>query len=1711
MNDLLTDSSTEPQSLGLNYTPIDQPSSEFNYTPADQSEEEILKKEPLDPQIIAYMAPQFVEEDYSSGISKLKDLYEKNNWTDKELAAQNISKVADSLNRKHQITPEFNLDSDATVLSHKLIDETLTKETKIDAIESWRTDAKRRLYNTDLVDGLITGSKKEELIDQYATELRRGVVAGNRGTIIDAIARGTEAALSPITGTTDAVFGTDLDKSLKKTAADYENPSKDNSIIATAASIVGTIGGVAASTANPLTAYGYLASIITSQAKQVYDTALKETKSHTAAQEALINSTPGIILGAVSDKIVGGTLGNFFKGEKGIGGIITNTLAGSVGAVGQTAISQEALAQATGNSKFAPTKEELELQAIVGGTIGLGIGALGSAKQGLYKSKQERQIVKAREEFQKAIQGTDSVEQGPSFMSNYIKPTSTEGLPTMEEPAITPPGAFEDRALAASTLAKDETTYTPEAFVLKNSSENGTTPTVLPISQGFTPSAFVQVATRRLDGKLGLQDLPAGFYGFYDPTSNQIVLNRSVFKDPTQAQNTLAHEFGHFYDAYRKAKELGINRPESGVLDPEDAGYLSFAMHGEDVLEKLAPIHDVIGATVIAPEVRAQAKQLSLDWRPPLLGGEGDSPYRNSATEIQADTFSALINNPALVQAEYPIVWDAFNIGLKSRPELEALWNQVIDLNQNPEKVLPYTINRMQEGRLREANIVKQNAETKILERKEAFKEALLDAKTAIKQKVINRFSPAAEVVDVQVGAKRAQAEATYQELYRGFVSRQEIAVEYDVKMNKLLEKSTALGVNDADWKTYEKFNRVLNETTDTIENIKQNSESYRKAGQLIDEEYRKILPLPEDKSPLKALAEPQLTNDLIDTLSQIHGGLFDKGIRARLIKTFSKKKDTPLEVFDLLQEGGFGVRGKLANPDVDYPTAERGIVLLKQKLGPEGYTNLQKISKEFHDIVATPMYKSLEESGIFNDKTMRRLKLNKNSYITYNVLDYFEKDPRISATIRQQVGTFRQVGDELASTIMKSKAIFGRSETQIAHNNAISLARIGGLEVKPVEPKIEFVYDKHGKSSPKTESIYDQQARLQSENPNKSYLVGTEKGEYTLYEIDSPTWAKMFDTGTAQNIPVLGAGLKYIDAYYKLFMERELKTVLSPVFAARQRFYDTQNEAVFARKTEIPGLPFHINPELRAIKKEAFAHANKFVEGEFTEPVRALMKGGALPFHHGGEYGGVDTTKAEHAIYERLGVPIPKEAEADIANRISKNLSNALDKTFFGRGIKAAVKPVKKAGDRLRKFAERDEAATKIAGYLIAKDIKGLSDAEAIRAAREYFGTPDTFGGGTEATSLNKLFLFGRAHVNGLRAVANQFKADPRGYGIQFAYYKLLPRMLVSSAIMSPLISSIFGDEEGKAYKAFLDKIPEFDKMSKFIVPLGFTDSKGEFKGFNVSSKEIGPEWKARYLRLPQSRELFTIDTLFNPQFKALEELINTGTINAKHYAQNWTASLGSAFLGNVSPAIMGAVRTSQLIGGFNPYDYYRNRGVLPKDVAESGSLLQKTYNYLGWSAFATAPGIFTSALQSSSTESLDPFDYAGKIPLAGPAFKGFIGSTNYGDYEIGLKNEQAKKELDSDIRLNLGPDSKALYNEYNKYQALTSRIGKGWESEVGPKLAAKIHAINNWHSRIYQHAFNDLRSHFEKADEEAVSKTSDSLEQISSAYRKSSLISEK
>lgn len=1679
--------------------------------------------------------------DYNTGVTSLIDAYNKQEVKTPE-AAKVLSDYSNDLRyRFKEAAPDISTVLDMAPVKPNEVE----GEDQVTRINNWEQANLKALDETQDPDYLAAKTSLKEYVGHYASEARRDEY-GDYGEGIwawstDKYFRGLQGAISPFA----KLFGLDdLDKAL----VEHTQRSRDEGIAGKVAYGLGaTVPLVAAAAAAPAVgipaaaaSLGVIGSQAAGEARGMYEQSLQATgdKSKALTSAALVGGAQilgmaplargaNALVGAFSKEVATegaqktiseAIIQGLESQKKTFGSVAVNTLeAGLAGAGGQLLGNVAANIGLDQNGDITHGAADAFLaNAIIGGGLSgahalVENAAIEQVKRN-FKTFEQDVLARNAETAKEAKPNTGDI---PDVEPKFVKDDDghwierEETTPTVDE-RIKANEVYNDAYQEYVNKEPVEwegraTTDTGEEVKLPSFEdyELDAIPDKTVITSDdpgqLKPGRFMTYMFGKLGGDLELsRNIMNGAFGSFQPSNNKIKILRSMGADPDHFVRTLAHEGGHFIDGY-----LNNAFSKSPSLNSVAEKLLGFQAFTKDLLGKAG--------------IDRLARNLSAKWRPGWDGSpgqegspgiEGFNAYRNRPEEVYADTVSALLNNPRWVKENYPSIYDAFEYGLKRSPEVNQFWSQIQEFDRDPGALSAFNLQVAKEARQRQGvveaavrtNEIKNNSPTAKLQRN-------LDLAF---QFVFNRLSPARKNANSLPKAAREAAYDDYNDISRqGFIGPW-LSFNMQGPLKNVLGKVLQSEIEPNTWAQYEWAKRVRDEETLTMKNVENNPELYQAAGKVIKEFLKTEKGVKEGvlndifspeafKTPeglINAFAKMGIIGDTAQVLSfEDFLAKYSSSDRSRVMKAKrdyglavarlnKRKQSIPIEKLrnfidklstdsskkvhtsealkealqDVTRDNAFAVRKFLVNAGgYTIHDAGRDLAHIQSSLGQEKFQMLEKLSGEYHEILSRPL-EIIKKSGIFSPETIARFELNKGNYVTANVLKYFEGDDSVSAAVRTAIGSLSDTGNELNTTYLKMAAITARAYRQRALNAAIKLADMNGQATEVARGRPGF-------------DIFAERDKLSKNDSENSYLIGYNAGKSTLYKISGgKSHERMFDRG--RDAPVLNTILDVTDTLNKAFLTRQLKTILSPAFVLSQKFYDRKLEAMFANSFEVTGgLPIHTSGKLRAIDrstKEEIAHYKK--TGELTGGLKKAIDLDAAvvelsQLHNEGIDSGLSFSDA---VYEAFGTPMPDEKTT--LEKIGHLTESAFKKVGFGK---------------LEEIASFDELRTKINGFKIGKEILKMSDSEAAVLARERFGIPDPLGGGVASPLINRMFLFGAAHLGGLRTLGSIARDMPKTAATQFAYRALLPKMLWSTPIMYAALKAFSGEEDAEKFKRLNEMIPDMEKISRMGVLLGAQDGQGNFHNFfDIRLKDIQADWKAWYLRMPQSRELTATTKVMWPLMTRLYE----GEVG-KAFSES-LAGAGSVATGSIQPMLQYAYNLGELAFGKNPTDFYRMKGILNKDVAAAGSLGRKLYDY----------GKYVGAQQAPSLVPYNPFatqesknigeTVLKSVPLVGPMARSMVGVSNYGLIEKTREGEEARTRLDAEIRLSTGDSTKELLQNYSNSAGQLSSVqkaeGKEGKAKLGPIVNARNRFLTSWHARVWIPFRNELRAAQEAGDAE-------------------------
>lgn len=1194
-----------------------------------------------------------------------------------------------------------------------------------------------------------------------------------------------------------------------------------------------------------------------------------------------------------------------------------------------------------------------------------------------------------------------------------------------------------------------------------------------------------------------------GANGAFYPATNKIKILRSLYADPARAAATLAHEGTHFFDAV-------LNNAFKSK---------SF----QDVAYKLRDLNGLIKDAIPEELINAEGKRVSMNWRKGWDGSAGNpkgtaaerfAAYRNKPEEIYADIGSAIINRPDWVQKRYPEIYNAFEASLARNPEMSKFFSELQRFSADPSALTEFNMRVRKEAREQEGVIEAKKREIKIAG--DSFQKKLLRAAKDAYQFIFGKYSIAKPPAGLE-----GEAKAAAWDLYNDLSRRGAAYATADRMLdNPLLQLNTEFQQTGIDYNTWAHTlfaEKVINDTTPTMDRVHADFDNYKAAASIVKKflseekgintgQLARILDLDNIHTPEQlndALAQVSYLGDIAQVIgpedflnrydprdprrqakAERDYRIASEALNRRrvsipienltkFVKSIKKKDldpDIKAALEDIIRPNAFAARRYLANAGgYTINNARSDLAHIEQTLGPEKYAQLQKINKKFHDIIASVL-PIIEESQLYSPDTLERIRLNKGSYVTNMVLKYFEGADNVDAKLKSAIGSLSATGNEITSTAIKTRAITIAAYRQRAENAAVKIAKAAGDVVE----EIRAIPGK---------DIFAEKQKLSAYDKDHSYLISYDQGVPTLNKIKSSNGGnpKAYENmmKSIRNLPGADVVLNVSDELNKAFLTRQLKTVFNPSFVLGQKMMDRKMELIFSNSLYPTIGPFHLDPKARARDKLFFKEWQHYEKtGELTGALKKTidLDGAMLQQMTLASEGKTPDTSFADAIYEAFGQKLPDETSR--LEKIGQYTEKGLKKFFLA--------------DKLERIAERDELRSKVNGFRIGKEL-GMPDAQAATFARESFGVPDPTGGGVAAPFINRAFLFGAAHLNGLRTLGRLGRDMPKTAATQLAVRVVLPKVLLTASIGGAAYTLAFGKDTGDSYTKLLSMIATNEKQSRQVILLGAQDGEGNFHNLtSIKPEDIGVDWKPWYLRLPQSREVTAATKVLWPFIEGL------GKADPAAAASGAAVGAASVAKGSVQPFLQYFYNIGEIIAGNNPTDFFRNKPILDKNTALAGNPLDKALEYGQYAASQQVP-LAVPYNPFNSGDSLSFGEKALKTPVVGPLLRSMVGVSNYGTVEGNKEAALAREKLSAQIILSTGDSTKELLSMYSRAAGQISNLGKAgknWKQEVSPADRVKLQMLTSWQSKYFQPIKKELEMAYEAGDEERYRYFLDQLE---------------
>ena len=503
-----------------------------------------------------------------------------------------------------------------------------------------------------------------------------------------------------------------------------------------------------------------------------------------------------------------------------------------------------------------------------------------------------------------------------------------------------------------------------------------------------------------------------------------------------------------------------------------------------------------------------------------------------------------------------------------------------------------------------------------------------------------------------------------------------------------------------------------------------------------------------------------------------------DKDIRHPIEKAGMTNED--LGTYLLLDRIRTG-RSDIANPYGFNPkNANEQLDFLKKGLGDKKYDLLQKKAKEFHEII----FKSVEEAvrvGSYNQEIFEtKILPNKDNYAAFQVVDYMQE--HMPATVKGQIGTFKEVSNPFVSTILKTISLNRLNAYQRAKNSTIKLLQ----------------NDYPGEITETKTITTDGRLHVFRPAEGMGTIEVLEDGKMASYDVD-PYIGESFRNDRVGDLNMAVALIEKFNN--KLF--KPIVTTYNLGFAAgtnpirdfRRNYKNIPNATIFNLLTEyVKSLP----------------SAYRYASGKLDDFTKTLVESKAIssPINDY-NFDAVDTEFKN--ILEKYRI-IKEQAPNTLRNMIVKPINMVLGKIKF--------------------VANTLESISKIAGAKIRIE-GGESGKELAYNIRNYTGTPNFRIRGTQTKTTNAVFVFSNIIKESIKSDL-RIATNPKtrsGYWWKTVKIDFLPKFLMFAAAAGLL---------GPEIKKWMDKVTEYDKTNYTIIPLG-TDDNGKAVYFRLPHDETG------------------------------------------------------------------------------------------------------------------------------------------------------------------------------------------------------------------------------------------------------------------------------
>ena len=592
--------------------------------------------------------------------------------------------------------------------------------------------------------------------------------------------------------------------------------------------------------------------------------------------------------------------------------------------------------------------------------------------------------------------------------------------------------------------------------------------------------------------------------------------------------------------------------------------------------------------------------------------------------------------------------------------------------------------------------------------------------------------------------------------------------------------------------------------------------------------------------------------------------------------------------------------RSNIGNPlGFDPKSAQENLDYLRRSLGDTKYAALVKAFNAIQDIY-WPIYEEAHNLGVIGNELWNTTILpNKGNYVSFAVQEYLEKAGYVSAGIKSQIGTFKEIADTFIATRLKVQAIMARNLDQ---KNKLTHKYLWDTEHPGEMTKTEIIRTGDGPG-------IERPGVVEGTNIRKAVLRIYEDGRLVAYDVD-PYIAEMFEKMKPAQMSLIHRVMSIPNAPIRLMYTAWNMGFVFGISPLRylQKTYKGLSDVNGGKGVSVA--------ELLAEYVKAIPTSLSHATGNPNALARALLRDHILQV----------TSLTEMDLAPELSSYATKLKKYQLQQDGEK------DHGLGHRILEKVIMPMRQFAHAMQITADTMTGAWKVAAATI-RWRAGEGGPEMAYNVRNYAGIPYSRTRGLSAQTTNDLFLFAniqqRHYMTALQVLTNPKSRG--GARMKTAVMDVLPALLQAFAELGLL---------GVSLQQFYKRMSKYDKRHTTIVPLGSMPG-GKWK------------WKSVGMPIPHDDMGRIVHAL------TYEAVMGMARKDPKQVA----AMFGEIYnlIPSESPAIQIPKAWLQEYTGGRYFDQYLQRTAIPDRIEKIGGLMKLekmvewTTNSLGMSNFAS------------------------------------------------------------------------------------------------------------------------------------------------------------